>query len=243
MSGGENVNNPDARAAGVVASNDLKSVSNDEEGLLFFNHHEYLIDKYEPLTSSSGGPSLVINHFPNIHAAINSSTFASTRIVRIPRVYHTIESSDSVPQFSSYIPGREPASITLDTENEYIPFGRFDDNMFGQTSLTPLVPDLIGEDEYIEIITTINSYLLEAFNPYNLYNIIDSIFDFLTGGLLSMTMESLRWRSYSKRKLADLDKYIDQEINQKLFKNKDGLQLISPRSSGYLSVSIQFNVI
>lgn len=113
--------------------------------------------------------------------------------------------------------------------NQFEPEGQYENQNFGVTSLTPLVPTLLSPPVFVDIINQVNSFLLQAYNPWDKWNIIDNFLDFLSGGIYS------DWFTpFSKRKLAELDKYIDQ-TNIKL----NNVKIISPRLSGYLSLDFQ----
>ncbi|CAK7896825.1 ras modification protein ERF4 [[Candida] anglica] len=225
-----------------VQANDSREPEESEEPLQFFNYHEFLIPNYEKLTSSNtptnNDKSLLASHFPNNHSTVTSSTYKDTRIVRVPRVYETLHMSDLIPQFSTYVLGKEPAALTLATveAKTYSMGGSFDDNYFGETSLTPLIPDLISEQKYIEIVERINLYLLNAFNPYNIYNAIEGLLDIMTGTLYSRIFNNYVRESHCKRNLMELESYVN---NTNMQLEPQGIKIISPRRSGYLSLDIQ----
>jgi hypothetical protein len=201
--------------------------------LLFFNYHEFLVSDYKSSRSSTTETSLVINHFPNIYAAPYSAMYYTTRIVRIPRIYDTLNHPDLIPQFSLYVPGTEPAALTISDLN-FDPTGIFDGNRFGTTSVTPLVPGLISSDQFMTIVSTVNKYLHDALDPYNLYNFLENVLEFLSAGTYSRTFNKFISVSYSKKKLQQLEEYVEEANNTILQHTK--CKLISPRKSGYLSV-------
>ncbi|CAH2351150.1 ras modification protein Erf4p [[Candida] railenensis] len=210
----------------------------NEVPVLFFNYHEFVAT--DPNTV---GPQLVINHFPNNHSGLDSSTYRDTRIVRIPRIYSTIDMSDIIPQFSIFPLGEEPNAIIENsasgTLKTYKIEGEYDVNFFGQTSLTPLVPDLITSDELILIVTRINRELYEAFDPYSVWNALDNILELITGTFYSKIVNTFIFETHCKRKLAQLELYIE-ELNKK-YSNIEGkgFKIISLRRSAYLSLDIE----
>lgn len=224
------------------------NINNDEnadrkEPLLFFNYHEYLSEKYEAHPSSqnkSKAKSIVVNHFPNNHVPADSSAYATTRIIRIPRIFNTIELSDIIPQFSAYTPGSEPAAINDKSGHSFQAVGIYDNNTFGDTSITPLIPDYMTEQEFHIIIDNINSCLYLAFDPYNIWNLTDSILDLLSANFYNKIVNNFFIECYSKRKLGQLERYIENDINLKMLGNRPGLKILSPRKSGYLSVCIVY---
>lgn len=214
-----------------------KSILTDvSEPLQFFNYHEYLADPEAPLNIK-----LVVNHFPDFDHDFESkkkALFESSgapggvcRIVRIPRVYHTIQDSDIIPQFSPAVPGTEDAALT-DNNKNLTPRGDFDGSVFGVTSVTPLVPGLLLELEFIDIVTKINGFLFAALNPFAWENVVDSILDIATFTVYS----KLRKNRHERRKLQELEDYVTT-TNEYLKTLNPHLALISPRRCGYLSVS------
>ncbi|CAG88072.2 DEHA2E12122p [Debaryomyces hansenii CBS767] len=213
------------------------------EPLLFFNYHEFLTENYNVHPScrhNSKARSIVVNHFPNNHVPIDSSMYSDTRIVRIPRIFNTIQLSDIIPQFSNYTPGTEPAAINDQQGFTFKPVGIYDNNSFGETSVTPLVPGYMTEEEFHTIIDNINKYLHEAFSPYNVWNLFDSILDLLSANFYNKIVNNFLVDTYSKRKLLELEMYIENDINLGMFASRPGLKILSPRKSGYLSVCIDY---
>ncbi|KAK6458778.1 pseudouridine synthase [Scheffersomyces xylosifermentans] len=195
-----------------------------KEPLLFFNYHEFLTPNDNPFNQDSNGEaSLVINHFPNVYTPQDSLTYANTRIIRIPRAYEGIKYSDIIPQFSVYAPGTEPAALLNESNFSFDPIGTYDGNAFGPTSLTPLVPDLLQREELETIVTTVNQYLYDSFNPYDWRNAVESSLEFLTAGFYSRIISKYLYTSYSRQKLHHID----------------WLKLIDPRLSGFLSLDFQ----
>lgn len=256
-----NVNDPNLKydAQKENSLNESQVSDSNNEPLSFFNYHEFLINDYEfydpshssktsstsPLnTTSSTKKSIVISHFPNNYAPISSPTYNTTRIIRIPRAYDTHSLSYLIPQFSTYKPGMEPAALIDNDEKQFRAIGEFDNhNLFGPTSLTPLVPNLISEQELKQIIETTNSYLVEAFNPYSFVNFLENTLDILTGTLYSKLFNRFILTNQSRQKLLDLETYIEIEVNENTFnKNNRDIRVISPRKSDYLSVRTLFPI-
>jgi len=226
-----------------VTNNGENEISDRTEPLLFFNYHEFLTEDYQLHPSCryiSKAKSIVVNHFPNNHVPVDSATYNETRIVRIPRIFSTTKLSDLIPQFSDYTPGSEPAAINDQDGLTFKTTGIYDNNSFGVTSVTPLVPGYMTDEEFHAIIHKINQYLQEAFDPYNIWNLIDSILDLISANFYTKIINNFFVDTYSKRKLLELESYIDHEVNSKMLANRPGLKILSPRKSGYLSVCISY---
>lgn len=211
-------------------------LTDDSEPLQFFNYHEYLADPEELINLK-----LVVNHFPDFDHDFepeknppfggSGAPSGNCRIVRIPRVFHTIQDSDIIPQFSPAVPGTEDAALT-DNNPNFTPKGNFDGSVFGVTSVTPLVPGLLLELEFIEIVTKINGFLVAALDPFCWENIVESILDIATFTVYS----KVRKHRHERRKLQELEDYVTT-TNEYLKTLDPHLALISPRRCGYLSVS------
>lgn len=230
-----------------LSSSEIKGDDSEEGVLKFFNYHEYLVKDYKP--SSTGSPAdsspadssrsnqsyLVINHFPNHYVSSELPLYKTTRIIRIARVYDSTSDLDFVPQFSTFVPGTEPAGLQEDEESTFEGRGIYDGNLFGQTSRTPLVPDLISAETFHEIITTLNTKLKEALDPTSMVNVVEGFLDILTIGFYSNIFCKYIHQNNSKRKLREVEDYIEN-INLSILKNTH-VELISLRKSGFLSVS------
>lgn len=214
-----------------------------EEPLQFFNYHEYLVGAETPLGHHLG-PKLVINHFPAFRGvpktaaqqvldqpSVEISADSSLRLVRIPRAFHTIENSDIVPQFSEAVPGTEDAALR-DGESGFVQKGTFEGFPFTVTSATPLVPNLLLERDFHEIVTTVNRLLRVALDPFAWQNWTESLLDMLTLTIYSRIHKN----RYERRGLQDLEDYVSK-TNEYLRTLHPQLALISPRWNGYLSVS------
>lgn len=227
---------------------DDKSASKEDGPLLFFNYHEFTVDDYNRMKyeSETDGKALVVTHFPNNDTTRWSDEYANTRIVRVPRIFNTSDESDIIPQFSSYILGNEPAAFTEKgkaPDTKFSPIGVYEGEMFGSLSRTPLVPGLISEECFLEIITNVNRYLKDAFNPYSFWNFKDNVLDMFSGTLYSKVFCTFIRESHCKRKLDDLERYVSQEVNLKLLKNAPDVKVMSPRRTGYLSVCITCSIV
>lgn len=266
-----NVNDPNSKygigqerstvdTSAVKSNLNTVASSSSRDALSFFNYHEFLVNDYSlilgsrsSLLSSSTSPvdaqttkhrtkAIVINHFPNNHVATSSATYKSTRVIRIPREFHSHELGYMIPQFSTYWPGQEPAALLDQSQDpyEFQPVGEFDDHsLFGATSITPLEAGLITPQEFNTIITKINHLLLQAFNPFSLANLLENFLDLITGTFYSRIFSRYVLRNYSQRKLLELETYLDVDVNQNLFNASDrDIKFISPRRCGYLSVCI-----
>lgn len=210
------------------------------EQLLFFNYHEFLVNNYCDVRSEvpvQHKQALVVSHFPNNYVPTESASYRQTRIVRIPRDYATKELSYMIPQFSSYLPGTEPASLKQ-AEDGFTVVGKYDYSVFGSSSCPPLIPNHLSELEYKQIVGDINGYLLEAFSPYNWRVAVENFLDVATGTLYSKVFNRLIVGNTSQTKLEQLETFVEEEINQKMLKCRD-IRVISPRRSGYLSVCIR----
>jgi hypothetical protein len=156
--------------------------------------------------------------------------------LRVPRCYTSSSLSDFIPQFSSFVPGTEPAALSINDVTSFTVAGSFDDNVFGNTSLSPLVPAILSPDQFKDIVNSVNEHLYRAFNPYNYQVVIENSLQVLTGGLFSSLWNRYITESYSKRVLIQLENHIDS-LNVTLAA-KD-VKIISPRLSGYLSLDLQ----
>lgn len=209
------------------------NLSNVSESLQFFNYHEYLVEQ-----GNTQNTAIVVNHFPNFDPIVTKKFGLSsllqdeeTRTVVIPRVYHTIANSDIIPQFSLSIPGSEEAAL-VGNEKTFTPKGQFDGCVFGVTSLTPLVPDLLLEQAFQDIVNTVNQHLVVALDPFLWQNATEAILDIATFTLYSRIYKN----RHERRKLQELEDYIAR-TNESLKAVHPQLKITSPRHNGYLSVS------
>lgn len=225
-----NVNDPNTKYRRLLREHAPEHDTRAEpEAIVFFNHHEFI----------APGDALVVNHFPNNHAALNSATRETTRIVRIPRAYHTIRLGDIIPQFSTFPLGQEPAAIVAaDQPPQFLIRGQFDGNYFGTTSITPLVPALLGFDELRDIVGHVNEHLMAAYDPYCVWNCLDNVLDFVTGTLYSKVVNKLIVATHCKRRLADLEEYI-LTLNVKYAAKQ--IRFISPRRSALLLLDVEIS--
>lgn len=205
-----------------------------KEPLLFFNYHEFLVHDYTPVDQQTDEintqkQALVINHFPNIYAPLDSITYNQTRVIRIPRSFDNIDYPDLIPQFSTYIPGNEPSGIIKNGQKEFEINGEWEGNKFGSTSLTPL-SNIIEPSALVSIIENINKIIYIAYDPYNPMNFINGVLDVLSGSLYSTIFNRFL---HDKRGIRDLERYID-EVNSK----NDQFRIILPKLTGFLSLDL-----
>lgn len=224
-----------------------------QEPLSFFNYHEYLIDSYDSFNDNIGtqehsgskssslpsnqAVSIVINHFPNPYTTKDSALYHTTRIVRIPRTFDTHDKLYLVPQFSMYTPGKEPAAIeNNDYGSEAV--GIYDGSVFGVTSATALVPVYLSAEELRDVVGTINKLSLEATVP-SFASTLENVLDFFSGTLYSRIFGGRSQGTYTKRKIAQLEEYVDR-INRDFLQKRHGLLcVISPVKSAFLSLDFQ----
>ncbi|AMD20327.1 HDL417Wp [Eremothecium sinecaudum] len=201
----------------------------------YFNCHEFFVTKYQEIGSSTikeypENDALCITHFPNIYHAANSKLFDSTRIVRIPRQF---DKTVHYPYFSEYLPGNEPAALRSTNDSGFNPFGIYDGQLFGKTSLSPLSNYLTAE-QFREIVSEINEYLREGYQVHPYISILHNVADALTFNIWSRLFGLFS----SESPLQRLEEYIEQVNERSLFKD-NGLRMISLRRSGYLSLDIE----
>ncbi|CUM68320.1 uncharacterized protein PRCAT00006042001 [Priceomyces carsonii] len=231
------MNDPNYKYSFQKHNTEEHETNTQHDGLLFFNYQEFLINNYKPLYSSNiEKKPLLINHFPNVYVHQGSAKFKQTRIIRVPRVYDKVKHSDLIPQFSEFIPGHEPAALNDGTDS-FDPKGSFDGNVFGYTSQTALVPDLLSQEDFVKIVREVNSFLFVASDPHNIHNLIENILNLFTANLFSMIVNKYIFEGYRRRMLRELEEYIDK-VNEGFKRAQKDLRVISPKRSGFLSVSI-----
>lgn len=225
--------NRDSEYSKQTAEEDLEYQG---EALSFFDYNEFLVDDYKPIQKPKDqeSVSIVITHFPNNHVPISSRDYSTTRVVRIPRIYHTVFLSDIIPQFSLYYPGTEPAALGKDSDFQAV--GIYDSNIFGITSRPPEIQTELSESEYKKIITKVNEYLFRAFDPYGVWNCLESFLDLATANLYDRIIHGLFYSSFTARKLNELEKYL-MDVNQDLVRRDSSIRFLSPKRTGYISVS------
>ncbi|CAH6723153.1 ras modification protein Erf4p [[Candida] jaroonii] len=207
---------------------DVKYEVNDNK-LKFFNYHEYLTKDYKPLEPTDVEKSVVITHFMNNHVSKDSLAFKTTRIIRIPRTFET-QYPDLVPQFSTIIPGEEPAAIQTPDQTNFQPVGECNDQKYGDTSMTPLL-NYIDRESLKSIIETVNQYLVRAYHPSGI-NAFESMIDIFTGTLYTKIL-TIFTDTYSKRQLKSMNAYINTV-------NEDStVKFYSPVTTGFTSVRNQ----
>lgn len=224
------------------------SPQENPQPLLFFNYHEFLLNEYTSCAQNGAEPAsetganqktaIVINHFPNCHAPRDSGLYRSTRVVRIPRQFDVAKFADLVPQFSTFVPGDEPAAIRGDGDHVFVAAGEFDASVFGQTSATPLVPHWVSASELTDIVTRVNAYLNRTASPLQRLTWLDNALDFFSATLYSRLFTNNVRNTHMKRTIGELEKYVDS-VNNMLAKRDPRLALVSPVKSAFLSLDFQ----
>ena len=223
--------NEKIKSASQLGEGDISE--QEPQKLIYFNYNEYVAIGTKGMGNDEE-ISLVINHFPNIYEDIKSSIYKQTRIIRIPRIYDTLDYPDLIPQFSKFYPGDESSAITSD---EYIS-GEYDDGeIFNESSKIQGLEDIISKEKLEKIVDHVNLMLQLAFNPYNKWTLLENVLELLTGGLFLQILNLIGIYSYTRRKVQQLEDYIDG-INQENLKKNIDYKVISPRVSGYLTVCI-----
>ncbi|AET39008.1 Shr5p Ecym_3531 [Eremothecium cymbalariae DBVPG len=222
MHKGDSTDNSGLKTAGT-----MEEVSGSP---LFFNYHEFVVTKYQAigedvLKEHDIEDALCITHFPNIYYPEGSLEFKSTRIVRFPRRF---DNSVYYPYFSEQLPGDEPAA--LHTEAKFIPVGIYDGQYFGKSSTSPL-SNYLTNDECHKIVSTINNFFREGYSADTGKNALFNILDILTLNMWSIICSLFNF----KDPLVELERYVERVNGQSTFK-RNGIKLVSPRRSGYLSV-------
>lgn len=212
------------------------------ERVYFFNYHEYNETYYidpgsiEPLEHSPGD-ALIITHFPNIYVPLDSIEYGTTRIVRIPRRYDH-EYSLQVPYFSEELPGHEEASVPPHAngngqdgffycEGQWINDGQW----YGKSSESPLSNYMDGT-RFRDVVREINECIKKEYDVIGWRNVIDLLFCIMTFGLWG-------WDSSSKIYGGDVVEDTIENINGRDYMRGNGVQIISLRRSGYLSLDFQ----
>lgn len=218
------------------------------EDLVFFNYHEFLVADYATLPSQdsqeninqneSALPSLVINHFPNPYAPQDSNLYDRTRIVRIPRIFDTCDELYIIPQFSTFLPGKEPAAMLSASVECYKDAGIYTDRKFGTTSFTPLVPRWLSAEELLEIVETVNKHVYTACSSSDLTSVLESLLDILTGSLFTVILSVLGFKSAPQRKMLALEQFVTEKNLYLALKHPD-LKLIPLAESAMLSLDFQ----
>lgn len=221
----------------LSAGSDNKSVKSAEsrQPLLFFNYQEYLVksyDGYDDQENESERPALVINHFPNCYNDCNDDRDYNC-VVRVPRAYQNVRYSDLIPQFSTYVPGTEPAALTEENQPLFQPQGRYKGREYGYTSATPLVPGILSEEEFKRIVNAVNERILEALDPESMIHMVEDVIDIVTFGFYSNVWSKFVYQGHCKRKLLELESFVEEEINGKWLQEKP-VKVISLRRTGYL---------
>ncbi|SCU84510.1 LAMI_0C07756g1_1 [Lachancea mirantina] len=199
---------------------------------LFFNYHEFNVTHYTDLDGEvkehTDESALCVTHFPNVYVPVDSAAFLETRVVRIPRRFET---TLDYPTFSSQLPGLEPAAIYDDySDQEFIPHGRYETQLFGTSSTSPL-SNYLTQDQFRDIVETVNEFTRKAYEPLSWQNILNNTLDYLTFNLWNNVISKL-----FVSPLQELETYVERLNNSDLLR-QHSVKLISPRRSAYLSVS------
>ncbi|SCV05149.1 LANO_0H01134g1_1 [Lachancea nothofagi CBS 11611] len=224
----------DSTLVSLESKKDNLEVS-DSKKALFFNYHEFCVTSYSELGTSlvcdhSDDEALCITHFPNVYVPIESVSFKETRLVRIPRRF---ESYVDIPNFSTQLPGKEPAALVKHTTNgKFVAKGIYQGQAFGMASVSPL-SDYLSDSEFKKIIETINEYLYNGFHHASRMDSVNAVLDTLTFQIWN----SLLIRA-TKSPLLELEEYVQALNKSAAFQDKN-LRLISPKRSGFLSVCYQ----
>lgn len=235
----DTTNTPINKGTDATNQNDHNEPQQDK--LLFFNYHEYMVNNYTDLRTGFHDihdQAIVITHFPNYSVPEDSELNKETRIVRIPRIFGV--KGIVYPEYSTLLPGNEAAAIQEsiggesnendDLIKEFIPKGIYEGQLFGTTSISPL-SKYFDEDEFTELMTMINSKIRNCYSSYHFWNILEFLLDMLTFWLLSDI-----FKFQSKRLLDELEQFI-VETNKDL--EPRGVKIISPRRTAYLSIDFQ----
>ncbi|KAH3674726.1 hypothetical protein WICMUC_003076 [Wickerhamomyces mucosus] len=223
--------------------NKIQSNNKEIEKLNFFNYHEYSSSLYNKLNQSQPNQNntnpLIITHFPNNYVPLNSNEYLNTRIVRIPRIFNNIKGLE-FPEFSTVLPGNEDAAIissNIESNSkvkEFIIQGQsnHDGQYYGYTSISPLNLYFNNTDNEFEIIMVeINRLIKNSYNTFTLWNFLEYFIDLIGFWLISEI-----WEIKSKNQLNKLETYIENLNKSWEFQHRN-IKIISPRRSGYLSVS------
>lgn len=192
-----------------MANSTMSSPSSQPESddpYKLYNYHEYFLhpSEYAAQMSYLENPSLahsnygdskhltvpdkavLVCHFPNSYVDPASPKFRQTRLVRIPREYHSY--GDIVPQFSSFYPGREPGALhSLGWEARQrqaggeapVPNPENEERSWMTPVRHPL-EQYMSPAELEYVVTTVNAILKDAFWPYSTLNILESLLQFIT---------------------------------------------------------------
>ncbi|ODQ77184.1 hypothetical protein BABINDRAFT_101778 [Babjeviella inositovora NRRL Y-12698] len=204
-------------------------------GFLFYNYHEYATSFYATKAERAlmRSKALIVTHFPNGYVPLGSEKFVSTRVVRIPRVYPV--TGETFPQFLTLLPGSEeaalldPADLKLGAKG-VVPFtvrGEYQGQLFGYSSVSPLSNHLLAK-AFTEIVQEINQYFRKGYNGFAGQNVLHNVLD-----LITMGVSSLFTKGNLKMVLAEMEKYVET-TNERL--RPLGVEIMSPRRSGYLSL-------
>lgn len=204
---------------------------------MYFNYHEFLESYYadiglpNELVEHSEENSLCITHFPNVYVSKNSKEFETTRIVRVPRRF---ESTVDYPCFSTSLPGLEPAALVNDLDGKnFVPHGIYDNGqLFGYSSVSPL-SQFLTQEEFENLVNPINDLMRRACRSFSWLNILEYVLEIVTLGAYHLLCKYIFHNPLFK-----VEEHI-LYINETPTLKKNGIKIISPRRSGYLSVCTQ----
>lgn len=210
-----------------------------DSAIKFYNYHEYFLRTpgeqdeqlgyHLPELDDQQQPVL-LTHFQNPYIPVSSSSAnkATTRIVRIPREFHS--HGDLFPQFSTVFPGEEAGALVPDHGHN----AEGENSSTAGLALSSVSPLklYLSHDELRSIVESVNGYLMQALSPYGAWNIFDFLLNLMFCWLLDLVRDA-----HSKRRLKELEEYI-QYVNRDLQERGKSVRFISPLRSGYLSVCV-----
>jgi hypothetical protein len=162
-----------------------------QEKLLFFNYHEYSLKNYALVGADQEDihdQALIVTHFPNPYVLRGSKLFHETRVVRIPRLFNY--DKFLVPQFSTCLPGGEPAAIVDETSQGFQVKGEFARQFFGTSSSSPL-NEYLSDEEFKSIVKGVNELIKRAYNGWSIRNVLLFTLDILSMWFLGDLIRSL----------------------------------------------------
>lgn len=175
----------------------------------FYNYHEYACPEND---------NIIITHHPNPY------TSDGTRVVRIPLL-----PEPSYPQFSTQLPGNEPAAIPSDA-NHFRGIYTWKGQRFGMGSISPL-SNYITRAEFESIVTKINSLLWERFGNtwFNFWWVIINML------MYDLPRGSVRIWTFLTGTKDKLESYIN-EVNKRFDREDRNIGIVSPEKNGFVSL-------
>lgn len=174
------------------------------------------------MTVYPDGTKRLLAEFPNPYAPAGSSEAQSSHVVRIPREYSSSSHFDvSIPQFSTYYPGKEPGALSKTDLDE-------DGVVWGVSSECPL-QGFLSEQEFTDVVNSVNECISRMYtvSPWMqlLYDVV---------GIFTLWLSDFVFRpDYAARN--DLENLV-ATANEKYAAR--GIRFISPLVSGMLSFDI-----